>query len=364
MLLLLFIAEVILSSLAFVFPTTLSHFVKDRLSKDLITLYREDTNLQNLIDIIQMEFKCCGVTDNGFKDWSMNIYFNCSVSNPSSERCAVPFSCCRDFNVSNQHVRLSKTTVKLFLFFNHLQTGLINIMCGYNMQNLSSVVEVNKYVFTRGCLEAISELVERNMNLVAGICLGSALAQVSDYWLMGTERGDDDVKTDKTIMSICQRTSEWFPKISSMRYNTLFSFSSFTPLYLAYWHGWLWTRFGLIPSNILPYLWHFRVTHCHRIQIIAPFCRHSCFKSAVCDVFSTLLARADLWATCAMDVKNDYFTCLYKIECKKLLNLLIVCKCISLPLNNDFFISFHWVFYFLNYTIIWKLPSSETWGFT
>lgn len=63
------------------------------------------------------------------------------------------------------------------------QTGLINIMCGYNMQNLSSVVEVNKYVFTRGCVEAMSELVERNMNLVAGICLGSALAQVSDiFW--------------------------------------------------------------------------------------------------------------------------------------------------------------------------------------
>lgn len=100
MLLLLFIAEVILSSLAFIFPSTLSHFVKDRLSKDLITLYREDTNLQNLIDIIQMEFKCCGVSDNGFKDWSMNIYFNCSLFNPSSERCAVPFSCCRDFNVS------------------------------------------------------------------------------------------------------------------------------------------------------------------------------------------------------------------------------------------------------------------------
>lgn len=166
MLLLLFIAEVILSSLAFVFPTTLSHFVKDRLSKDLITLYREDTNLQNLIDIIQMEFKCCGVTDNGFKDWSMNIYFNCSVSNPSSERCAVPFSCCRDFN-----------------------TGLINIMCGYNMQNLSSVVEVNKYVFTRGCLEAISELVERNMNLVAGICLGSALAQLFAMFLARSLQG-------------------------------------------------------------------------------------------------------------------------------------------------------------------------------
>ena len=99
MLLLLFIIEVILSSVAFIFPSAISHFVKDRLSKDLITLYREDSNLQNLIDIVQMEFKCCGVSDHGFKDWSMNIYFNCSATNPSNERCAVPFSCCRNFNV-------------------------------------------------------------------------------------------------------------------------------------------------------------------------------------------------------------------------------------------------------------------------
>lgn len=63
-------------------------------------MYREDSNLQNLIDTIQMKFECCGVSDNGFKDWNMNIYFKCNISNPSSERCAVPFSCCRDFNVS------------------------------------------------------------------------------------------------------------------------------------------------------------------------------------------------------------------------------------------------------------------------
>ena len=78
----------------------MSFFLKDRLSKDLVTLYREDTNLQNLIDIVQMQFKCCGVSDSGFKDWSMNIYFNCSLMNPSSERCAVPFSCCRNSNVN------------------------------------------------------------------------------------------------------------------------------------------------------------------------------------------------------------------------------------------------------------------------
>lgn len=29
-----------------------------------------------------------------YKDWSHNIYFQCSDTNPSLEACGVPFSCC------------------------------------------------------------------------------------------------------------------------------------------------------------------------------------------------------------------------------------------------------------------------------
>lgn len=38
------------------------------------------------------QFKCCGW--NNYTDWSWNLYFNCTHENPSSERCAVPYSCC------------------------------------------------------------------------------------------------------------------------------------------------------------------------------------------------------------------------------------------------------------------------------
>ena len=38
------------------------------------------------------QFKCCGW--NNYTDWSWNQYFNCTQGNPSSERCAVPYSCC------------------------------------------------------------------------------------------------------------------------------------------------------------------------------------------------------------------------------------------------------------------------------
>ncbi|XP_068025577.1 tetraspanin-33 isoform X2 [Melanerpes formicivorus] len=57
-----------------------------------IVHYRDDLDLQNLIDFGQKEFSCCGGVS--YKDWSQNMYFNCTVTNPSRERCSVPFSCC------------------------------------------------------------------------------------------------------------------------------------------------------------------------------------------------------------------------------------------------------------------------------
>ncbi|XP_066551662.1 tetraspanin-33 isoform X2 [Amia ocellicauda] len=57
-----------------------------------IKLYRDDMDLENIIDFVQKKFQCCGVQS--YKDWSMNMYFQCEDTNPSLERCGVPFSCC------------------------------------------------------------------------------------------------------------------------------------------------------------------------------------------------------------------------------------------------------------------------------
>lgn len=35
---------------------------------------------------------CCGAKDPN--DWNLNVYFNCSESHHSREKCGVPFSCC------------------------------------------------------------------------------------------------------------------------------------------------------------------------------------------------------------------------------------------------------------------------------
>lgn len=46
----------------------------------------------NLSRVLSSQFKCCGW--NNYTDWSWNLYFNCTLENPSYERCAVPHSCC------------------------------------------------------------------------------------------------------------------------------------------------------------------------------------------------------------------------------------------------------------------------------
>lgn len=76
MLLLLFIGEVILSTVAFIFPNSLSIYLKDSLSKDPIMKYRDDANLQNLIDEIQTNLRCCGVSDQGYKGEIFDSIFN------------------------------------------------------------------------------------------------------------------------------------------------------------------------------------------------------------------------------------------------------------------------------------------------
>ncbi len=61
----------------------------------MIQSYRDDPDLQNMIDWIQRDWlHCCGV--NNYRNWESNIYFNCSSKLVGSvEACGVPASCCR-----------------------------------------------------------------------------------------------------------------------------------------------------------------------------------------------------------------------------------------------------------------------------
>ncbi|XP_027867757.1 tetraspanin-33 isoform X2 [Xiphophorus couchianus] len=118
-----------------------------------VVRYREDQDLENAIDFVQKKFQCCGVEN--YKDWSRNVYFECSESNPSLEVCGVPFSCC---------IHLQNQTV-------------LNTMCGYGMQQQQEAA-ARQHIFTAGCLQRIVLWAQKNLLLVAGLTAGLLLLEV------------------------------------------------------------------------------------------------------------------------------------------------------------------------------------------
>ncbi|NWT20807.1 TSN33 protein, partial [Vireo altiloquus] len=118
-----------------------------------IVHYRDDLDLQNLIDFGQKEFSCCGGIS--YKDWSQNMYFNCTASNPSRERCSVPFSCC----------------------LHDASQAVINTMCGHGMQ-ARGYLEASAFIHTNGCIDKLVNWTHSNLFLLGGIALGLALPQL------------------------------------------------------------------------------------------------------------------------------------------------------------------------------------------
>jgi len=174
-LLMFFLLELALAALGFIFPHKITGFLEGTLSEELIQNYRDDLDFQNLIDLVQKDFECCGISSDGFKDWSKNPYFNCTKrreDNPSVERCGVPFSCCLE----------------------NVQTGfsgddnLVNIMCGFGVQTLSDE-EIDKKIHRQGCIPRLQQYFEQNLYTVGGIALGVALAQLLVIWLSRTLEG-------------------------------------------------------------------------------------------------------------------------------------------------------------------------------
>ncbi|KRT83063.1 Tetraspannin [Oryctes borbonicus] len=162
-LLVFFLLEMGIAIVGFVFPHTMQSVLEENFTDKIIHTYRDDPDLQNFIDFAQQEFRCCGLSSEGYMDWSKNEYFNCT--SPSVEHCGVPFSCC--INATD------------------IASGLVNIMCGYKVQTLS-VAEAAKKVWTSGCIEIVRSWAERNLYTIAGIALGVALSQLFVIYLAKT----------------------------------------------------------------------------------------------------------------------------------------------------------------------------------
>lgn len=115
-----------------------------------IPRYRDDDDLQSIIDYVQQDMKCCGVT--GDADWEKNIYFNCKTKG-SIEKCGVPFSCCKDS---------------------------FNKQCGLEMRSGTNKDIKESTIYTQGCVKsAFNHLMGRNhLNVIIGITIGILLSEI------------------------------------------------------------------------------------------------------------------------------------------------------------------------------------------
>lgn len=165
-LLVFFLLEMAVAIMGFVFPHNMNTFLEESFTEKIIHTYRDDPDLQNFIDFAQQEFKCCGLSKDGYLDWGKNEYFN--QSSPSVEHGGVPYSCC--INATD------------------ISSRLVNIMCGYGVQS-QSLPAASKRIWTNGCIEIVRVWAERNLYNIAGIALGAALSQLLVIYLAKTLEG-------------------------------------------------------------------------------------------------------------------------------------------------------------------------------
>lgn len=116
----------------------------ETLLKRAILQYMDDKSIRKLMDTIQRQFTCCGIsaTDEGYKDWRLNMYYNCTEQNPSIFRCAVPESCCIYYPGER-----------------------MNTMCGFGKTN-KELGEVQGWIYTRGCTKGFEEWLSKHEYMI------------------------------------------------------------------------------------------------------------------------------------------------------------------------------------------------------
>ncbi|XP_048760707.2 tetraspanin-5-like isoform X2 [Ostrea edulis] len=146
---LIFAAELLFGILAFAYKDWIKNQIESQV-QNMIINYREDSDLENLIDWVQQDWlKCCGVKS--YADWELNRYFNCS-SKGSIDACGVPFSCCKPTGdvIKNRH-------------------------CGFGM-----IINTDREtkIYTEGCIPSGEKWLETNLIPVASVAVGIAVLQI------------------------------------------------------------------------------------------------------------------------------------------------------------------------------------------
>ncbi|XP_075527733.1 uncharacterized protein LOC142559922 [Dermacentor variabilis] len=144
----LLLINLVVGLIVFFLPSQIKKLLSETFSMELIVHYRDSPDFQRLMDSIQERMQCCGISRRNFRDWNANMYFNCSRANPSSERCSVPYSCCKR-NSTEQVVSLS---------------------CGRSVLNMTDY-DAWFQVYTGNCLDSAHRYVRENVTIITGLCL-------------------------------------------------------------------------------------------------------------------------------------------------------------------------------------------------
>ncbi|XP_026211839.1 tetraspanin-14 [Anabas testudineus] len=155
-----FFLELTAAVLAVVFQSQVRAWINEFFVTN-IKAYRDDIDLQNLIDSLQRMNHCCGAQNPA--DWDKNVYFNCNETNRSREKCGVPFSCC--------------VTDPADL--------VVNTQCGYDVRNKEEREQSN-HIYNKGCIAALEDWLPGNLNTVAIVFVVISLLQMVGIYLART----------------------------------------------------------------------------------------------------------------------------------------------------------------------------------
>lgn len=155
-----FLLELTAAVLVVVFQSQVRDWINELFLAN-IRAYRDDVDLQNLIDSLQSTKHCCGAQDPA--DWDLNAYFSCRGTHRSREKCGVPFSCC-DADPAD---------------------SVVNSQCGYDVRT-KLPKEWSNHIYTKGCMAALEDWLRGNLYTVAIVSVVISLLQMAGIYLART----------------------------------------------------------------------------------------------------------------------------------------------------------------------------------
>ncbi|XP_068173691.1 tetraspanin-15 [Antennarius striatus] len=143
------ILELLGGILALVFRNQTVELLNKNIRRGIVNYY-DDLDFKNIMDFVQKKFKCCGGQE--YKDWSVNMYHNCSAPGPLA--CGVPYTCC--------------VTTR--------PNEVANTLCGYKVLEKERL-DLIKTIHIRGCTDAFFIWLMDNYKIMAAVLLGILLPQ-------------------------------------------------------------------------------------------------------------------------------------------------------------------------------------------